>query len=460
MKALYETKENSLAELKVTVDGEQWKNANEKAFKKVANNIQIKGFRTGKAPLDLVRKQVSEREIWFEAIDLVAQEALEHGLNEFPEIRLVDRPMLDVENVNNSEAALLFKLTVYPKVTLGDYKAVKYEEEKVSVLKKDVDHEIEHLRQHHAEEVLKEDGKVKNGDIAVIDFEGFLDGEAFEGGKGNEYPLEIGSGSFIPGFEEQIVGMKAEQEKDINVTFPEDYGAKELAGKDVVFHVKVDGIKEKVLPEVNDDFVKEVNINEEVKTVDQLEKYLKEQMTTQRKAEAEEKATNKLLDDLSAICSVDIPEVMINNEVEDTFNTYASRIQQQGMTLDMYYRIIGTDEKGFKEQLVPEAEKKVKIRLILEAIADDLKIEVSEKDVDEEYEAMAKEYNMDVAQIKEIVPASYLSDDLKMRMALDSFKNKKPAKKSADKEEKAEETPKKKSTTKKTSAKKTTKSEK
>lgn len=438
MKALYETKENSLADLKVTVDGEEWAKANEKAFKKIASKVQIKGFRAGKAPLDLVRKQINEREIQMEAIDVIAQEALEFGLKEYPEIRLVDRPMLDVEDINALAATLVFKLTVYPEVKLGDYKAVKYAEEKVSVLKKDVDAEIQHLREHNSEEVLKEDDSaVENGNIAVIDFEGFVDGVAFDGGKGTEYPLEIGSGSFIPGFEEQIVGMTTGEEKDITVTFPENYGAKELAGKEAVFHVKVDGIKEKVLPELTDDFVKEVKLADDVTTVAELQKYLKEQMTAQRKNEAEEQATNKLLDELNECCTVDVPDVMINNEVEDTFNTYSNRIAQQGLTMDMYYRILGTDEKSFKEQIRPEAEKKVKIRLILEAIADDLGLAATEQDVEDEYKAMAEEYKMEVAQIKELVPASYVSDDLKMRMALDSFKSAKKAEKKAAKAEEA-----------------------
>ena len=422
MKALYETKANSQAELKVTVDGETWKQAQEKAFKKIAANLQIKGFRKGHAPADLVRKRVNSREILIDAVDVVAQEAFNYGLEEFKDIRLIDRPMLDVEALDENAATLVYKLTVYPDVELGDYKAVEYKEDKVSVLKKDVDREIENLRKQHSEEVLKEEGTVENGNIAVIDFEGFKDGVAFEGGKGTEYPLEIGSGSFIPGFEEQIIGMATEEEKDINVTFPENYGVAELAGQPVVFHVKVDGIKEKVLPELNDEFVQEVNIAEDVKTVDELTKHLKEQMKAQRKSEAEEKATNKLLDDLCEVCKVDIPEIMIEDETQRTFEDYASRIQQQGLSLDMYYRIMGTDEKGFKEQLKPEAEKKVRIRLILEAIADDMKVEVTEDDLKEEYEAMAKQYGMEVDKIKELVPDTYLSDDLKMRKTLEALK--------------------------------------
>ncbi len=186
MKALYETKGNSQAELKVTVDGETWKKAQEKAFKKIARNLQLKGFRKGHAPAEMVRKRVNPREVLVEAVDAVAQEAFNFGLEEFKEIRMIDRPMLDVEAIDENEATLVFKLTVYPDVELGDYKAVEYKEEKVSVLKKDVDREIENIRTQHAEEVLKEEGKVENGNIAVIDFEGFKDGVAFEGGKGVE----------------------------------------------------------------------------------------------------------------------------------------------------------------------------------------------------------------------------------------------------------------------------------
>ena len=422
MKALYETKANSQAELKVTVDGETWKQAQEKAFKKIAANVQIKGFRKGHAPADLVRKRVNSREVLIDAVDVVAQEAFNYGLEEFKDIRLIDRPMLDVEALDENAATLVYKLTVYPDVELGDYKAGEYKEDKVSVLKKDVDREIENLRKQHSEEVLKEEGTVENGNIAVIDFEGFKDGVAFEGGKGTEYPLEIGSGSFIPGFEEQIIGMATEEEKDINVTFPENYGVAELAGQPVVFHVKVDGIKEKVLPELNDEFVGELKISDDVKTVDDLTKHLKEQMKEQRKAEAEQKATDALLDQLCEVCKVDIPEIMIDDETDQTFAEYRSRITQQGLNMDMYYRIMGTDEKGFKEQLRPEAEKKTRIRLVLDAIADDMKIAPTAEEINEEYEAMAKTYGMEVDKIRELAPESYVTDDLKIRKVLDTLK--------------------------------------
>ncbi|MBQ7223598.1 MAG: trigger factor [Erysipelotrichaceae bacterium] len=422
MKATYEKKENNFAELRVTVDGDQWKEAQKKAFRKVAQQVHIKGFRPGHAPADLVKKAVNQREVWYEAVDAIAQEALNYGFEQFPEVKIIDRPSLDVEAISDEEAKLVYRLEVYPEVTLGDYKAVEYKEDKVSVKKDEVDRQIKSILQEQAEEILKEEGVVDKGNIAVIDFEGFKDGVAFEGGKGTEYPLEIGSGSFIPGFEDQLIGMTTDEEKDINVTFPEDYGVKELAGQPVVFHVKVDGIKEKKLPELTDEFVTELKLNDDVKTVDDLTKYIKDGLKNQKKNEAEEKATNTLLDGLCDVCQVTVPEAMIEREVEDTFNTYVNRIQQQGMQMDMYYKIMGTDEKGFKVQLRPEAEKKVRIRLILEAIADDLAINPTEQDLEEEYKAMSEQYGMEVEKIKELVPANYLKDDVKMRQALDTLK--------------------------------------
>lgn len=424
MKAQYEKKEHSRGELRVTVDGEQWTQAQEKAFRKLAQDVQIKGFRKGKAPEAMVRKVVTPAMIMEEAVRDVAQPALDFGLDENKDIRLVDRPLMDVEQdaISPEAVTILFNLTVYPEVALGDYKSLPYKEDKVSVLKKDVDEQIQTLRQQNAEEVLKEDGAVEKGDIAVLDFEGFKDGVAFDGGKGTAYPLEIGSGSFIPGFEDQIVGMKTDEEKDIQVTFPSDYSVKDLAGAPVTFHVKVDSIKQKKLPELNDEFAAECGYGDEVKTVADLEKYLKEQLRAQRKQAAEEKATDELLDKLCEICPVEIPEVMIDDEVKQTFEDYTDRIQRQGISMDMYYRIMSTDEAGFKEQIRPEAEKKVRIRLILEAVADDMGIDPTEQDLQEEYETMSKQYGMEVDKIKELVPPEYLKGDVKIRHALNDLK--------------------------------------
>ena len=423
MKAVYELKENSSAELLVTVSGEKWQQAQKKAFNKIKNDIEIPGFRKGKAPEAKVRQVVNEQSIWYDAIDLIAQEALEFGLDEYKDIRLVDRPALDVQAMTSDEVTLKFLLTVYPEVKLGDYKAVEYKQSRVTVTKKMVEEEIQKLQKEGSIEVLKEEGAVENGDIAVIDFEGFIDGVAFEGGKGTEYPLEIGSNSFIPGFEEQIIGMETGEEKDIEVTFPEEYAA-DVAGKPAVFKVKVEGIKVKQLPELNDEFVEELEI-ENVNTVEELEKHIRNDIRERKLQQAEEEATNALLDGICEACEVDIPEAMINTEIEDSYNQYANRLQAQGISIDMYFQITGMTKEDFKLNLRDEAEKKVRIRLALEAIGKDLGISATQEELEEEYKTMSEQYQMEVEQIKQYIPAEYLAEDVKMKKTLEALKGKK-----------------------------------
>ncbi|MDI9540493.1 MAG: trigger factor [Bacillota bacterium] len=423
MKAVYELKENNSAELLVTVKGERWQKAQKKAFNKIKSDLEIPGFRKGKAPEAKVRQVVSEQTIWYDAIDLIAQEALEFGLEEYKDIRLVDRPALDVQAMTSDEVTLKFLLTVYPEVKLGDYKAVEYKESRVTVTKKMVEEEIARLQQNNSFEVLKEEGAVENGDIAVIDFEGFIDDEPFEGGKATEYPLEIGSGSFIPGFEEQIIGMNIGEEKDIDVTFPKEYAA-EVAGKPAVFKVKLEGIKVKQLPELNDDFVEELEI-EGVKTVEELTKHIRSDIRERKLQQAEEEATNALLDGICETCEVEIPEAMINSEVEDTYNQYAQRLQAQGISIDMYFQITGMTKEDFKLNLKEEAEKKVRVRLALEAIGKDLGISATKEELEEEYKTMSEQYQMEVEQIKQYIPAEYLAEDVKMKKTLEALKGNK-----------------------------------
>ena len=423
MKAVYELKENNSAELLVTVKGERWQKAQKKAFNKIKSDLEIPGFRKGKAPEAKVRQVVSEQTIWYDAIDLIAQEALEFGLEEYKDIRLVDRPALDVQAMTSDEVTLKFLLTVYPEVKLGDYKAVEYKESRVTVTKRMVEEEIARLQQNNSFEVLKEEGAVENGDIAVIDFEGFIDDEPFEGGKATEYPLEIGSGSFIPGFEEQIIGMNIGEEKDIDVTFPKEYAA-EVAGKPAVFKVKLEGIKVKQLPELNDDFVEELEI-EGVKTVEELTKHIRSDIRERKLQQAEEEATNALLDGICETCEVEIPEAMINSEVEDTYNQYAQRLQAQGISIDMYFQITGMTKEDFKLNLKEEAEKKVRVRLALEAIGKDLGISATKEELEEEYKTMSEQYQMEVEQIKQYIPAEYLAEDVKMKKTLEALKGNK-----------------------------------
>ncbi len=425
MQQEYKELENSQGELKVTVDGDQWQQAQKKAFSKLAANTQIKGFRKGHAPEAMLRQQIGEKEILLEACDASANEALLYGVNE-NKLRLVSRPEIsNLDKIDAEAVTMTFKVTVYPHVTLGDYHSLSYKPESVSVKKSEVDEQIKQLQEKYAEEVLKVDGAVENGDIAVIDFEGFKDGVAFEGGKGSEYALTIGSNSFVPGFEEQVIGMTVDQEKEINVTFPESYSVADLAGQPVVFKVKVDSIKQKKLPEVDEEFVKTVHLNDDIKTVDELTSFIKDEMKTQKKSQAEEKATDELLTALTDCCHVDIPEIMIDDEVQSTFESYSNRLTGQGLNMETYYKIMSQTEQTFKQSLRPDAEKKVRVRLVLEAVADDLKLEPTAEEIAAEYQLMAKEYNMEEAEVKKYVPDSYVANDLKMRQALDILKKQK-----------------------------------
>lgn len=423
MKAVYEVKENSLAELTVTVDGEKWNDALAKAYKKLAANVEIKGFRKGKAPEFRIR-QVLGQQIQYEAVDLVAQDALTYGLDENKDVVLEDRPMLDIISVDDNAAVLKFVLTIKPEVKLGDYQNVYYNVEHKEVEESDVEKQIEQLRQQNAEEVLKEEGTVEDGNIAVIDFEGFVDGVAFEGGKGTEYPLEIGSHSFIEGFEEQLVGMKTNEEKDIEVTFPENYVA-ELAGKKATFHVKVDGIKEKHLPELNDEFVAELAMGEEVKTVEDLKKNLKDKLQKDADAQADRKAEDEFLDKLCEVCTVDIPEVMIKRKNDELFEEQSYSLLQNGINMDSFLKMMGQTAEEYKERLKPQSEQRVKIKLILEAIGKDMKIEVTDEEIEDEYNSVAKMYQMDVEKVKQLIGKEDIVDTVLVDKTFDTIKNRK-----------------------------------
>ncbi len=422
MKAVYEVKENSTAELVVTVDGEQWSKALDKAFKKIAATVELKGFRKGKAPESMVKKVVSDKQVEYEAVDLVAQEALTYGLDENKEVVLEDRPQLDVESTSQSEAVLKFILTVKPEVKLGDYKSVEYKVEKEEITEEKVNEQIETLRNQHSEEILKEEGTIENGNIAVIDFEGFVDGVAFDGGKGTEYPLEIGSHSFIEGFEEQLIGMATDEEKDIDVTFPENYAA-ELAGKPATFHVKVDGIKVKQLPELNDEFVAELEMGEEVKTVEDLKNHVKEDLQKNADAKAEREAEDAYLTKLIEVCPVEVPEVMINRKVEDLYEEQSYSMTQNGISMDTFLQITGQKVEDYKERIKPQAEERIKVELILEAIGKDMKIEVTDEDIENEYSKVAESYGMEVDKVKQLVNKEYLSEGLVINKTLEALKN-------------------------------------
>lgn len=420
MSSTWELKEKSTGELLATVEGDTWKNAQKKAFKKLAKKVNLPGFRPGQAPEKLVRKHISSQNILFEAVDEVAADALAEGIKEH-ELEMIARPSLDFDSIDEEKVVLKFNITVKPEVTLGDYKGLDIKKEEISVEDADIDAEIARLQDRFADLVVKEEGKVENGDTAVIDFEGFKDGVAFEGGKGDNYPLVIGSGTFIPGFEEQVLGMGIEETKDINVTFPEEYQAADLAGQPVVFKVTVHEIKSKVLPEVNDELVKQAEIKD-VETLDAYKEYTRKNLETSKANQAEQKFENELL---TAICdgaSVEIPQIMIDDETDSMVRDFAQRLQYQGMSLDQYYQFTGQNEEMIRGEMSKDAYNKAKVRLVLEAIAAEEKLEVSEEEINKEIENIAGMYNMPAEKVKELISNDAIGYDLRIRKALELVK--------------------------------------
>ncbi|MCH1941005.1 trigger factor [Holdemania massiliensis] len=414
-------KEKSTGELKVTIEGENWKTAQKKAFNKLAKELEIPGFRKGSVPAAMAKKYVPAQKIMLEAVEHCAQDLLDAGIDEHS-LWPISRPELNIEEISEEAATMSFTFAVKPEVKLGEYKGLAYEVAETSVSEEEVDAELKRIQENFAELEVKEEGEVENGDTAVIDFEGFKDGVAFEGGKGENYPLEIGSNSFIPGFEEQVIGMKKEETKDINVTFPENYQAAELAGQPVVFKVTVHEIKAKVLPELNDDLAKDVNAPN-VETMEDLKALIRKNQEEQKQQNAENEATNKLISTVVDACEVEIPEIMIKNETDDMIQDYANRLQQQGISLQQFFQITGQSEETLREQMAKDAESKVKLRLVLDAVATQENLEVGEEDIDTEYGLIASQYNMEKDKVKELIPASSISYDVRLRKALDLIKD-------------------------------------
>lgn len=418
--AEYKKIENAKAELTCTLDGETWEKARKTAFNKLAKKVEIKGFRKGQAPKNLVEKYVSNNEVLIDAAESLAQEALNKAVEEH-HVTLIDRPNLKIDEINDEKCVLTFECPVYPDVELKDYKKLKYNVEEVKVEDKEVDDQIADLLNRKADLELKEDGEVEDGDTAVIDFEGFLNDVPFEGGKGENYDLVIGSHTFIPGFEEQLIGMKSEETKDIEVTFPEDYQAENLKGQKTKFTVTVHEIKKKVLPELNDEFVKEQKL-ENVNTVEELKEFTKKNLTTRKENEAKAKADEDLVNQLADITAVDIPEVMVKSELDNMVQNYESRLMQQGLNLVQFLQFTNQSIDDFRNQMSDDAKKRIKVNLALDEIAKKENIEVSAKDITDEYQKMADMYGMEVEQIKNFVPEFTLKDDLRLQKALDFLK--------------------------------------
>lgn len=412
--------EDGKIELKVQIEDEAWKQAQDKAFNKIAQKVEIKGFRKGQAPKNMIRQHVSEQQILMEAVELVAQDALVNAVKEH-DVELIDRPELGFDTIDENTCILKFTCPVKPDVTLGQYKDLGYHIDEIVISDEEIEEELKMLQDQKADLEIKEDGVVENGDTVVIDFEGFKDGIPFDGGKAENYDLVIGSGAFIPGFEDQLIGMKSEEEKEINVTFPENYHAEDLKGQAVTFKVKVHEIKFKVLPEIDEEFIADLKLKD-VKTLDELKEYIRKAHYDHKENELVNKATEEVLNKVSDNATVKVPEVMINQEVDDMVRNYEQRLMGQGLTLDQYLKFAKQTRDEFKETLKADAEKKVKLTLVLEEIAKVEKVEVSDEEVEEEYKKMSELYGMTVEEIKKFITAEQTRHDVSLRKALDIIK--------------------------------------
>ncbi|UTR11290.1 trigger factor [Evansella sp. LMS18] len=421
MTAKWEKLEGNSGVLTVEVDSARVDTALDEAFKKVVQKVNVPGFRKGKVPRKMFEQRFGVESLYQDALDIILPQAYAEAIDEAG-IEPVDRPDIDIEQMEKGEN-LIFKatVTVKPEVELGEYKGLEVDQQDVTVSDEDVEEELKQLQERHAELVAVEEGEVQNGDTVVMDFEGFVDGEAFEGGQAENYSLEIGSGQFIPGFEEQLVGAKTGEETEVNVEFPEEYHSEELAGKPAMFKVKVHDIKRKELPELDDEFAKDVN--EEVETLDELKKDLREKLQTSKEQQADAEKRDALVEKAAENASVEIPEAMVNTEADRMLQEFEQRLQAQGMTLDMYYQFAQTDAEGMKAQFHDDAEKRVRMNLTLEAISEAENLEVSDEEVDQEIEKMAEMYQRSADEIKQILAmqggADTLKGDLKVRKAID-----------------------------------------
>ena len=398
MSAKWEKQEGNIGTLTIEVPAEEVNKALDKAFAKVVKEINVPGFRKGKMPRPMFEKRFGIEALYQDALEILVPDAYSNAIDETG-INPVDYPQ--IEGTENFEKGQNFtftaKVTVKPEPKLGDYKGLEVAKLSVEVTDEEIEAQIQEQLARKAELEIKEDEAIVEGDTATIDFEGFVGEEAFEGGKGEDYPLEIGSGSFIPGFEEQLVGLKTGESKDVVVTFPEEYHAAELAGKEATFKVTVKEVKTKVLPELNDEFAKE--IDPEVETLEALRTKLKERTAEQKQADADSTLRDELVEKAAANTEVEIPESMIHNEIHRMIEEFGQRLQMQGMSLELYYQFSGQDEQALHEQMRPEAENRVRVSLTLEAIGKAENIEISEEDLNAEMETMSAQFGMTKEQI-------------------------------------------------------------
>lgn len=415
-----ETKKN-VHTVPVKIEGEKWTNALDKVFAKKQKTAKVDGFRTGKVPRDIYEKHFGKESLFLDAADLLLQEAYLQAMEESKLVPVV-QPAVDLKGIDENGVEFEFKIITKPEVKVKKYKGLNIKPEKVEVTNDEINHELGHLLERYTELVTKEDGAVAEGDVAVIDFEGFKDGVAFDGGKGENYSLEIGSHTFIPGFEEQVIGMKTGEEKDLELTFPEDYGAKDLAGAKVIFKVKVNEIKTKEKRELDEEFFEDLAM-EGVNSEETLKEEIKKSLVAQKEVDAENKYIDKILEEVSKNVETDIPEEMVEEEIDRLLKRFEEQMKMQGISLDLYYKFTNTTEKDLRSQMEKEAYANVLYRLMLEEIMNLEKIEVSAEEAEKEATELAEKYKMSKEDfLSQFGGIEMIQYDLEMRKTLDLLK--------------------------------------
>lgn len=432
--------ENNRHELQFSIDPAAFGAAVDEAFKRESANYNIPGFRKGKAPRHMIEKMYGADVFYYPAINDLFPEAYDAAVKESG-IEPVDRPEADVVSADLDNGVVLkVTVTVKPEVKLGKYAGLKATKKANTVDDAQVDAEIDRMRERNARIITRE-GAAQSGDTAHIDFEGFMDGTPFQGGKGEDFPLVLGSGQFIPGFEDQVIGHSAGDEFDVTVTFPEDYQAKELAGKEAVFKVKLHEVKMKELPEADDEFAKDVS---EYDTLEELKASIRKEMEERQDKEHELEVENELVDQVVASMEGDIPDCMIETRIDEMVRDFEYRLQQQGLRLQDYLKYLGGDTANFRQSFKEQAEKQVKIRLALEKVAELENIAASDEDFENEVKRIAEAYSMEADKVRSIVPEDEVKKDLAVNKAIDFIKSnakvtvEKPKAKKAKKADKAE----------------------
>ncbi|MDQ0414153.1 trigger factor [Mesobacillus stamsii] len=427
MSAKVEKREGNQTVLTIEVDAEKVNQGLDAAFKKVVKQINVPGFRKGKMPRQIFEKRFGVESLYQDALDIILPEAYANAIEETG-IEPVDRPEIDVEQIEKGKTLIIkATVTVKPEVKLGEYKGLEVEAFDTNVTDEEVENELKAMQEKQAELVVKEEGTAENGDNVVIDFEGFVDGEAFEGGKAENYALELGSDSFIPGFEEQLIGTATGEEKDVEVTFPEEYHAAELAGKPATFKVKVHEIKGKELPALDDEFAKDAE--EEVETLAELKTKIKDRLAHDKAHQKEHFERDTVVEKAAANAEIEVPEAMIDSEIDRMVDEFEQRLQTQGMNMELYYQFTGQDENALREQMKEEAATRIRVNLTLEAIAKAENIEVTDEEVAAELEKMSEMYNMTADQIQAALGGSLegIKGDLQLKKSIDFLvENSKP----------------------------------